>query len=127
MATRVFGPHVTGLNVLGTHIGATVEVFRDGSNPVPGSLTVHLSPPVGSGVDIKPVENGKSGTVKVINDPELDVEAIINNCRTQPAAGGAPALFIFQVTLRAHGKVKVALIPVPVSVQIDAFDVHIPT
>ncbi|HEY6235361.1 MAG TPA: hypothetical protein VIW69_09700 [Candidatus Elarobacter sp.] len=128
MADRVFGPHVSGLNVLGIHIGATTEVFCDaaGGKTVPGSLSVVLSAPLGQSATIATVANGQSATVQVT--PGISVTGTINNCSTKPAAGDAPELFVFQFVLRATGSVKVGgIFSVPVSAQIDAFDVHVPT
>ena len=125
MADRVFGPHVSGLNVLGIHIGATTEVFRSG-NAVPGSLSVVLSAPLGQSATIATVANGQSTLVQVT--PGISVTATIGNCNTVAATGDAPELFVFQVVLRASGSVKVGgIFSVPVSAQIDAFDVHVPT
>jgi hypothetical protein len=128
MADRVFGPHVSGLNVLGMHIGATTEVFRDasGGNTVPGSLSVVLSAPVGASTTISSVANGQSASLQVT--PGISVTGTLGNCRKVPAAAGAPELFVFQVVLKASGSVKVGgFFSVPVSAQIDAFDVHVPT
>ena len=128
MADRVFGPHVSGLNVLGIHIGATTEVFCDatGGKTVPASLSVVLSAPLGQSATISTVANGQSATVQVT--PGISVTGTINNCSTKPAGGGAPELFVFQFVLRATGSVKVGgVFSVPVSAQIDAFDVHVPT
>jgi hypothetical protein len=124
MADRVFGPHVTGYSVLGIHIGATTEVFR-GDGGVPQSLSVVLSPPLGAGSTISNVANGQSTTVQVT--PGISVVGTINNCHTTPAAQGAPELFSFQFTLRAQGSVRVGMFQLPVSVQIDSFDVPLPT
>ena len=128
MADRVFGPHVSGLNVLGIHIGATTEVLCDvtGGKTVPASLSVVLSAPLGQSATIATVANGQSATVQVT--PGISVTGTIGNCSTKPAAGGAPELFVFQFVLRATGSVKVGgIFSVPVSAQIDAFDVHVPT
>jgi hypothetical protein len=128
MADRVFGPHVSGLNVLGLHIGATTEVFADasGGKAVPQSLSIVLSAPLGPSTTIASVANGQSATIQVT--PGISVTGTVGNCRTAPAAGGAPELFVFQFTLRASGSVKVGgIFSVPVSAQIDAFDVHVPT
>ena len=51
MADRVFGPHVSGLNVLGIHIGATTEVFSDTSG---GRL--------GKSVSTMPLTNAAGGS-----------------------------------------------------------------
>ena len=127
MADRVFGPHVSGLNFLGMHIGATVEVDRDstGGKTVPGSLSVVLTSPLGQSATIANVANGQSASVQVT--PGVSVNATINNCRTEASVNGSPELFVFQVTLRASGSVKFGIFPIPVNVQIDAFDVHVPT
>jgi hypothetical protein len=126
MSDRVFGPHVTGSNFLGMHIGATIEVFRDssGGKKVPQSLSVVLTPPLGSSATIGKVENGQTATVKV--SPGIDVSAVINDARTEH---GPPETFAFKVTLRAKGSTHIPPlpIPVPIDVQIDAFDVHVPT
>ncbi len=126
MADRVF-THVTGFNFLGIHIGATTEVFRDssGGKKVPASLSIVLSPPLGASATIGNVANGQTATVQA--SPGISVTGTVNNCRTQPGTGGAPELFVFQFTLRANGSVKVGPFPVPLNVQIDAFDVHVPT
>jgi hypothetical protein len=127
MADRVFGPHVSGLNVLGMHIGATTEVFRDttGGKTVPASLSVVLSAPLGQSATIANVADGQSASIQVT--PGISVGGTIGNCRTVPAAANAPELFVFQVTLRATGSVKVGgIFSIPVSAQIDAFDVHVP-
>ncbi|HEX3549785.1 MAG TPA: hypothetical protein VHT53_05385 [Candidatus Elarobacter sp.] len=125
MADRVFGPHVSGLTVLGIHIGATVEVFRDDSaGPVPKSLSLVLSSPLGQSSTIANVADGAATTVPVASG--VTVSAQIDDCRTQAAQGTAPALFLFKVTLRAQGTVKIALFPLPLNVQIDSFDVAVP-
>ncbi|MEA2784089.1 MAG: hypothetical protein QOF71_193 [Candidatus Eremiobacteraeota bacterium] len=127
MADRVFGPHVSGLNFLGVHIGATTDVFRDdsGGKKVPASLSIVLTSPLGKSATISNVANGQTANVQVT--PGISVTGTVNNCRTEPAAAGSPELFAFQFTLRANGSVKVGPFPVPVNVQIDAFDVHVPT
>ncbi len=128
MADRVFGPHVSGLNVLGIHIGATTEVFSDtsGGKTVPGSLSVVLSPPLGQSATIANVADGQSATLQVT--PGISVTGTIANTRTDAAFGGAPEVFVFQVVLRATGSVKAGgIFSIPVSAQIDAFDVHVPT
>ena len=126
MPDRVFGPHVTGFNFLGLHIGATIEVLRDssGGKKVPQSLSVVLTSPLGASATIHTVQNGQTATVKVT--PGVDVTAIVNDCRTDP---GPPELFAFKITLRAKGSTHIPPlpIPVPIDVQIDAFDVHVPT
>jgi hypothetical protein len=124
MATRVFGPHVSGLTVLGVvHIGATTEVFRQDGQPVPQSLSVVVSPPLGQSATIATVANGQSTTLQV--SPGIALTATINNCRNE-GGNGSPALFAFQVTLRASGSVRVGPFNIPVSAQVDAFDVHLP-
>jgi hypothetical protein len=125
MAIRVFGPRVTGYTVLGMHIGATTEVFCAEGGTVPQSLSVVLTPPMGTGSTISTVANGQSTTVQVT--PGISVTGTIENCRTTPASGSAPELFIFQFTLRASGSVRVGPFNMPVSVQIDSFDVPVPT
>ncbi|HEY0395382.1 MAG TPA: hypothetical protein VGD01_12870 [Candidatus Elarobacter sp.] len=120
MATRVFGPHVSGLTVLGIHIGATTEVFRADGQPVPQSLSVVISPPLGQSGTISSVANGQSTTVQA--SPGISVTGTIDNCRNE---GGNPALFVFQVVLRASGSVRVGPFHIPVSAQVDAFDVHV--
>ncbi|HTD36339.1 MAG TPA: hypothetical protein VK669_02400 [Candidatus Limnocylindrales bacterium] len=129
MADRVFGPHVTGFHFLGVAIGATTEVDRDssGGKNVPESLSVVLSSPLGQTSTIASVANGQTTTVQVT--PGVSVTATIDDCRTVPAQAPAPELFEFKVTLRASGTVKVGFLPIPIpgSIQIDAFDVHVPT
>jgi hypothetical protein len=123
MATRVFGPHVSGLTVLGIHIGATTEVFRADGQPVPQSLSVVLSPPLGQSGTISNVANGQSTTVQA--SPGIAVTATIDNSRNE-GGNGIPSLFVFQVTLRASGSVRVGPFHIPVSAQVDSFDVHVP-
>ena len=126
MAVRVFGPRVTGYSVLGIHIGATTEVFRNtsGDTGVPQALSVVLTPPLGAGSTLATVANGQSTTVQVT--PGISVTGTIENCRTQPGSGTAPEIYAFQFTLRAAGSVRVGAFSIPVSAQIDAFDVLIP-
>jgi hypothetical protein len=126
MADRVFS-HVTGFNFLGVHIGATTEVFRDasGGKTVPTSLSIVLSPPLGASATVASVANGQSASVQA--SPGITVTGTVNNCRTQPASGGSPELFVFQFVLRGSGSVKVGPFPIPLNAQIDAFDVHVPT
>lgn len=126
MANRVFGPHVSGLSVVGVHIGATTEVFRDdaGGQPVPKSLSLVLSSPTGPSGTIANVANGSSTTLQIT--PGIAMTGTIDDCRTQPASGAAPELFLFRFTLRASGSVRVGIFHVPVSAQVDAFDVQIP-
>ncbi len=126
MADRVFGPHVSGLSVLGIHIGATVEVFRDdaGGTAVPASLSIVLTSPLGQSATISNVADGQSATVTGASG--VTVTASVDDCRTQPASGSAPALYLFKVTVRAQGTVKIKLFPIPLNVQVDAFDVAVP-
>ena len=127
MADRVFGPRVTGHTVLGIQIGATTEVFNDtsGGQKIPQSLSIVLSAPLGASSTITSVANGQTTTVQVT--PGIAVTGTVNNTHTVPASGTAPELFVFQFTLRAQGSVRVGPFQVPVSLQIDAFDVPIPT
>jgi hypothetical protein len=126
MSVRVFGPHVTGINHLGLHIGATVEVFRDsaGAKKVPDSLHLVLTSPLGASATIASIKNGQTASVKV--SPGINVTATIDDCRTDP---GPPQTFAFKVTLRANGTTQIPPLPfpVPINLQIDAFDVHVPT
>jgi hypothetical protein len=125
MADRVFS-RVTGFNFLTLHIGATTEVFRDdaGGKPVPASLSIVLSPPMGASATIANVANGQTASVQA--SPGITVTGTVNNCRTQPASASAPELFVFQFVIRASGSVKIGPFPFPVNAQIDAFDVHVP-
>jgi hypothetical protein len=125
MADRVFS-HVTGFNFLSVHIGATTEVFHDasGGKPVPASLSIVLSPPLGASATIANVANGQSATVQA--SPGITVTGTVNNCRTQPASATAPELFVFQFAIRASGSVRIGPFPFPINAQIDAFDVHVP-
>ncbi|HEY0615859.1 MAG TPA: hypothetical protein VGC96_14510 [Candidatus Elarobacter sp.] len=126
MATaRVFGPHVSGTSVLGVHIGATTEVMRDdaGGQPVPQSLSVVLSPPLGQSQTISSLTNGQSATVQIT--PGISVTGTIDDCHTT-GGNGTPALLVFKFTLRASGSVRVGPFHVPLSAQVDAFDVHVP-
>ncbi|MDQ6941200.1 MAG: hypothetical protein M3169_01635 [Candidatus Eremiobacteraeota bacterium] len=125
MAQSVFGPHVTGYSALGIQIGATTQVFCDtsGGKKVPASLSVVLSAPAGASSTIASVANGQSTTVAAT--PGINVIGTINNCRTVPASGQTPELFEFQFTLRAQGSVRVGPFQIPVSAQIDSFDVKI--
>jgi hypothetical protein len=127
MASRVFGPHVTGFNFLGIHIGATTEVFNDTTSgkSVPESLAVVLTSPTGGSSKINNVANGQSASVSVLS--AVTVTGRIDDCRKIPPSGGAPELFAFKLTLRAGGTVQIGPIPIPINVQIDAFDVTIPT
>ena len=125
MADRVFGPHVTGHTVLGIQIGATTEVFSDtsGGKTVPQSLSIVLSAPLGASSTIATVADGQSTTVQI--SPGIAVTGTVNNSHSVPATGSAPALFVFQFVLRAQGSVRVGPFHIPVSLQIDAFDVPI--
>ncbi|MDB5071831.1 MAG: hypothetical protein JWM87_2942 [Candidatus Eremiobacteraeota bacterium] len=126
MADRVFGPHVTGHTVVGIQIGATTEVFSNtsGGKTVPQSLSIVLSAPQGASSTINTVADGQSTTVQIT--PGIAVTGTVNNVRTVPASGSSPALFGFQFTLRAQGSVRVGPFQIPVSAQVDAFDVLIP-
>jgi hypothetical protein len=127
MAETVFGPHVTGYSALGIPIGATTQVFCDTSNgkTVPASLSVALSAASGASSTIGSVANGQSTTVAIT--PGISVTGTIDNCRTMPAAAETPELFAFQFTLRAQGSVRVGPFRIPVSAQIDSFDVTVAT
>jgi hypothetical protein len=127
MADLVFGPHVTGYSALGISIGASTSVFNDtsGGKTIPASLSVVLTAPTGASSTIASVANGQSTTVAVT--PGINVIGTINNCRTVPGSGATPELFEFQVTLRAQGSVRVGPFHIPVSAQIDSFDVRIAT
>jgi hypothetical protein len=128
MADLVFGPHVTGYSALGIGIGASTSVFNDGSTglAVPQSLIVVLSAPTGAAAQINPVANGQSATIAV--SPGISVTGTVNNCRTVPAAGTAtPEMFEFQFVLKASGSVKAGFFQIPISAQIDAFDVKVAT
>ena len=127
MADLVFGPHVTGYSALGIGIGASTSVFNDASTglAVPQSLIVVLSAPTGAAAQINPVANGQSATIAV--SPGISVTGTINNCRAVPKTGTAPELFVFQFVLKASGSVKVGFFQLPISAQIDAFDVTVAT
>ncbi len=127
MANLVFGPHVTGYSVLGIGVGASTSVFNDHStgSAVPQSLSVTLSAPTGAASQINGVANGQSATIAV--SPGISVTGTIDNCRKMPASATTPELYEFQFVLRASGSVKVGFFHIPVSAQIDAFDVTIAT
>jgi hypothetical protein len=127
MAQSVFGPHVTGYSALGIPIGATTEVFCDTSagKTVPASLSVVLSAPSGASSTVASVANGQSTMVAIT--PGISVTGTIDNCRTTPGAGQTPELFSFQFTLRAAGSVRMGPFHIPVSAQIDSFDVTVAT
>ena len=127
MADLVFGPHVTGYSALGISIGLTTSVFCDTSTgtAVPKSLTVTMSAPSGATAQITSVANGQTATLAAT--PGISVTGTIENCRTVPASDTAPELFAFALVLRASGSVKVGFFKIPVSAQIDAFDVTIAT
>jgi hypothetical protein len=120
VSTVVFGPHTTGLEVFGVHIGATTQVTIIDGGTIPKDLTVQLTGLTGE-QSTMPVSNGSKCSVSAL--PGVTVSAIVNNCGAAAAANGSPARFTFQITLRASGTVKISLIPIPVNVQIDAFDV----
>jgi hypothetical protein len=125
MADLVFGPHVTGYSAFGIGIGATTSVFCDTSTgaAVPESLSVALSTPSGAAAQITSVANGQSATVAAT--PGISVTGTIGNCRSVPATDATPELFAFQFVLRASGSVKLGFFQLPISAQIDAFDVTI--
>ncbi|HYW55164.1 MAG TPA: hypothetical protein VE826_14425 [Dongiaceae bacterium] len=125
MADLVFGPHVTGYSALGIGIGLTTSVFCDTSTgaAVPESLTVTLSTPAGATAQITSVADGQTAALAVT--PGISVTATVDNCRTVRASDTAPELFAFQLVLRASGSVKVGFFRIPISAQIDAFDVTI--
>ena len=127
MADLVFGPHVTGYSALGISIGASTSVLNDtsGGKTIPASLSVVVTAPTGANSTIASVANGQSTTVAVT--PGINVIGTINNCRTVPASGQTPELYDFQFTLRAQGSVRVGPFHIPVSAQIDSFDVRIAT
>jgi hypothetical protein len=127
MADLVFGPHVTGYSALGISIGLTTSVFNETSTgaAVPASLVVALSAPSGATAQITSVANGQPATLAVT--PGISVTGTIDNCRTVAASDTAPELFAFALVLRASGSVKVGFFKIPISAQIDAFDVTIAT
>ena len=127
MADLVFGPHATGWSTLGITLGASTSVFNDtsGGQTIPASLSVVLTAPSGASSTIAPVANGQSATVAAT--PGINIIGTINNCRKVPASGATPELYDFQFTLRAQGSVRVGPFHIPVSAQIDAFDVRIAT
>lgn len=127
MADRVFGPHVSGHTVMGIALGATTEVFSDttGGRTVPASLSVVLTAPTGASSTIANVANGQSTTVATT--PGISITGTIDDCRSTPASGATPALFSFKFTIRAAGSVRVGPFHIPVSLQVDAFDVVIPS
>jgi hypothetical protein len=125
MSQLVYGPHPTGLNLFGLHIPlVSTSVFRADGGAVPGNLVVTGTGPLGRSQSCA-VANGTTMTVSGIG--QLTAEYVINDCRTEPAANGAPERFAFKVTIRAVGTVSIKLIPIPVNVQVDAFDVVIAT
>jgi hypothetical protein len=97
MASRIFGPHNTGFNFLGIHIGATTEVFNDTTSgkSVPESLNVVLTSPTGSSSTINNVANGQAASVPVLN--AVTVTGRVDDCRTIPGSGNAPELVRIQV------------------------------
>lgn len=127
MADLVFGPHVTGYSALGIGIGVTTSVFNDASAgaAIPQSLAVTLATPTGATAQITSVADGQAATLAVT--PGISVTGTIDNCRTVPASDTAPELFVFQLVLRASGSVKIGFFKIPISAQIDAFDVTIAT
>ena len=127
MADLVFGPHVTGYSALGISIGVSTSVFNDTScgRTMPASLSVVLTAPTGANATIASVADGQSTTLAVT--PGINVIGTVNNCRMLPASGATPEICEFQVTLRAQGSVRVGPFHIPVSAQIDAFDVRIAT
>lgn len=123
MSQIVFGPHPTGLNIFGIHIPlVTTEVVREDAGSIPASLKVKGTGPLGQ-TNSCDVADGKSMTVSGIGS--LNVVYLINDCRTVPAKGHVPEEFVFRITLRAEGTVSVKLIPIPVNVQVDSFEVTI--
>jgi hypothetical protein len=125
MSTIVFGPHATGLNIFGLHIPiVTTEVDRGDAGSIPGNLTVKGTGPMGQ-QNTCGVSNGTTMTVSGIGS--LNAVYLINDCRTVPASGNTPELFIFRITIRAEGTVSVKLIPIPVNVQVDSFEVTLAT
>ncbi|MGD1066084.1 MAG: hypothetical protein ABR975_04650 [Vulcanimicrobiaceae bacterium] len=126
MSQLVFGPHPTGLRIFGAHIPlvSTSVSLADGGT-VPSGLSVVGTGPLGQTASC-PVANGQTMTVAGIGN--LNVVYQINDCRTEPAGpNGVPERFAFTLTLRAEGTVSIKLIPLPVNVQVDAFDVVIAT
>lgn len=125
MSQIVFGPHATGLHIFGIHIPlVTTEVVRDDGGTVPSNLKVIGTGPLGQ-TNSCGVSNGTNMTVSGIGS--LNVIYSINDCRTVPASGSVPEQFVFRITLRAKGSVSVRLIPIPVNVQVDSFEVTIAT
>jgi hypothetical protein len=122
----VYGPHPTGLTVFGAHIPlVSTSVYLADGGTVPGGLSVVGTGPLGQSASCA-AANGQ--TMSVAGVGNLNVVYQINNCRTEPAgANGVPERFAFTVTLRAEGTVSIKLIPLPVNVQVDAFDVVIAT
>lgn len=125
MPTIVFGPHSTGLSIFGLHIPlVTTEVDRSDSGTVPGNLTVKGTGPTGQQATCQ-VNNGASMTVPGIGS--VNAEYAINDCRTVPASGTTPEQFIFRITIRAEGTISVKLIPIPINVQVDSFEIVLAT
>lgn len=125
MSQIVFGPHATGLNMFGIHIPlVTTEVVREDDGSIPSNLKVIGTGPLGQKNSCG-VSNGATMTVSGIGS--LNVVYLINDCRTVPASGKVPEQFVFRITLRAEGLIVVKLIPVPVNVQVDSFEVTIAT
>jgi hypothetical protein len=125
MSTIVFGPHSTGLNLFGLHIPlVTTEVDRGDSGTIPGNLTVKGTGPTGQQATCQ-VSNGTTMTVSGIGS--LNAVYAINDCRTVPASGNVPEQFIFRITIRAEGSISIKLIPIPVNIQVDSFEVVLAT
>jgi len=121
MSQLMFGPHPTGLNLFGLHIPlVSTSVYLADGGSIPTGLTVTGTGPTGQSQSCA-VANGTTMTVGGIGN--LSVEYLINDCQTIPASGNVPERFSFKITLRAVGSVTIRLIPIPVNVQVDAFDV----
>jgi hypothetical protein len=120
MANLVF-QHVTGKTAFGIAVGVKTEVYSDttGGKTPPQSLSVKIVAPAGQSGEITNVANGQTVTVPVSG--QVNVEAVINNCRQE----GNGTLFVFQVTLRAEAPLPV--VGIPIKLQIDAFDVPVAT
>ncbi|HLI96118.1 MAG TPA: hypothetical protein VKT72_08535 [Candidatus Baltobacteraceae bacterium] len=125
MSQVVFGPHATGLSIFGMHIPlVNTEVVRGDGGSVPSNLKVTGTGPLGQ-TNSCTVSNGATMTVSGIGS--LNVVYLISDCRTVPASGTVPEHFVFRITLRAEGTVSVKLIPIPINIQVDSFEVTIAT
>lgn len=118
MARLVFGPKTSGITILGLSIGVTIQVFQDAGDP-PQCFTVSATSPLGNSSSMS-LSDGRSMSLDVIPG-ELAVKVETDDWNAKVS----PGFCQFKVVLRATGHVP--HLPIPINVQIDAYDVVLHT